>query len=103
MDHPMAETEQLMTPHISQLTIYESTCTKKLVWPGPFMDLENVLRRRITAAKTIIPIEYQLGIRTKHNNHQQHAMTQPNTGVPNTPCASPMRCWIMNFRKDSNP
>ena len=30
---------------------------KKPVWLGPFTDLENVLRRRITATKTIISIK----------------------------------------------
>ena len=101
--HLMAAIEQLLTPHTSQHMIYMSSWTKRRVRPGPSMDLGSVLRRRITAIKTIILIEYQLEINNEHNNRQQHAMTHPNTGVPCTPYVSPMRCWITNFQRDSNP
>ena len=67
------------------------------------MDLGIPLRRRIAATKTTILVEYQLGINTEHYNRRKHAMTHPKTGVLHTPCASPMRCWIMNFQRDSNP
>ena len=67
------------------------------------MDLGSMLLRRITATKTTILIEYQLGINTEHYIHQKHATTHPNRGVLRTPCASPMRCWITNFQRDLNP
>ena len=67
------------------------------------MDLGNVFLYRITATKPTILIDYQLGINTEHYSRRTNAMTHPSIGAPHTPCASPMRCWIMNFQRDSYP
>ena len=55
------------------------------------MDLGNVFLRKIKATKLSILASYQLRINTEHYSHRTHAMTHPNTGVPHTPCALPMR------------
>ena len=39
---------------------------------------------------------------TQHNKHPKNEV-HPETGVPHTPYVSPLRCWIMNFQRDSNP
>ena len=56
-NHFMTAIEQLLTPH----TIYVSSWTKRPARPGPSMDLEDMLRRRIMVTKTIRLIEYQFG------------------------------------------
>ena len=67
------------------------------------MDLGNMLLCKIMATKLSTLINYQLRINTEHYSRRTHATTQPNTGAPHTPCASPMRCWIMNFQRGFNP
>ena len=67
------------------------------------MDPGNMLLHRIMIIKPNMPVIYQFGTNTEHYNRRTHAMTQPNTGVPHTPCASPMRCWNTIFQKGSNP
>ena len=76
---------------------------KRPARPGPSTDPEDMLRRGIMVTKMIRPIEYQFGINTRCNNSRQHAMTCPDTEGLCTLCASPTRCWIMNFHRDSNP
>ena len=95
----MAAIEQPLIPH----TIYESSWTKRPVRPDPSMGPEDVLRRGIMVTTMIMLIEYQSGINTGSNNSRQQAATRPDTEGLHTPCASRMRCWIMNFHKDSNP
>ena len=67
------------------------------------MDPGNAFPHRIMAIKLNMPVTYQFGTNTEHYNRRARAVTQPNTGVLHTPCASPMRCWIMNFQKGLNP
>ena len=95
----MVMIEQPLIPH----TIYVSSWTKRPVRPGPSTDPEDMLRRRITVTTTIPLIEYQFRINTGRNSSRQHAATCPDTEGLCTLCASPMRCWITNFHRDSNP
>ena len=40
---------------------------------------------------------------TMQHNKYPNNMVHPATGVPHTPYVSPMRCWTMNFQRDSSP
>ena len=117
-DHLVVETERLTTPHTNphplpikerrsqprtRNMIYVKTWTKRLAEPGPFMDPGNVFPHRIRAIKPNMQVTYQFRTNTEHGNRQARAATQPNTGVLHTPCASPMRYWIMNLQKSLNP
>ena len=98
-NHPTAVIEQPLIPH----AIYESSWTKSLVRPDPSMGPEDMLRRGIMVTTTIKLIEYQSGTNTGNNSSRQHAAARPDTEGLRTPCASRMRCWIMNFHMDLNP
>ena len=41
--------------------------------------------------------------KTTDEFHPSYGTTCPDIGVPHTPYVSLMRCWTMNFQRDSNP
>ena len=100
--HPLPIKEKRSQP-TTRNTIYVRTWTKELAEPGPFMDPGNTFPRMIKAIKSNMQVTYEFGTNTEHCNRQARPVTQPNTGVPHTPRASPMRCWIMNFKRGLNP
>ena len=85
IDDLTANIKRQATPHISQYTVYARARIKRTVKPEPSMDQASVLQHTM-----------------QHNKHPNNAV-HPDIGVPHTPYVSPMRCWTMNFQRDSNP
>ena len=98
MNNFITTTEQLPMPR----TIYASSWIRKLAWLGPSTDLKDTPRRGTMVTKPIIPIRYQSGINTGHNNSRRHATARPDIEGPLTPYALPKRYWTMNSHRASN-
>src|SRR3954464_6402922 len=85
IDDLMANIERQTTPHTSQHAIHMRTRIKKTAQPDLSTGQESALQQAM------------------QHNKNQNTTVHPNTGVPHTPYVSPMRCWTMNFQRDSNP
>ena len=85
IDDPSTNTERHTTPLTIQHATHARARTQRMAQQEPSMDHASTPQHTM-----------------QHNKHLNNAV-HPATGVPHTPYVSPMRCWTMNFQRDSNP
>ena len=85
IDDPSTNTERHTTPLTIQHATHARARTQRTAQQDPSMDHASAPQHTM-----------------QHNKHPNNAV-HPATGVPHTPYVSPMRCWTMNFQRDSNP
>ena len=85
IDNPSTNTEQHTTPLTIQHATHARARTQRTAQQDPSMDHASAPQHTM-----------------QHNKHPNNAV-HPATGVLHTPYVSPMRCWTMNFQRDSNP
>ena len=85
IDDPSTNTERHTTPLTIQHTTHARARTQRTAQQDPSMGHASAPQHTM-----------------QHNKHSNNA-AHPATGVPHTPYVSPMRCWTMNFQRDSSP
>ena len=85
IDDPSTTTKQHSTPLTIQYATHARARTQRTAQPDPSMDHTSAPQHTMQ--------------HNKHPNNKAHAAT----GVLHTPYVSPMRCWTLNFQRDSNP
>ena len=77
--------KQRAAKHTSRHVIHIRILAKRMARSGPSMGQERRLQKATQHVECL------------------KITVHPNTGAPHAPYVSPMRCWIMNFQRDSSP
>ena len=85
IDDPSTNTDRHTMPLTIQYTTHARARTQRTAQQDPSMDHASAPQHTM-----------------QHHKHPNN-MAHPATGAPHTPYVSLMRCWTMNFQRDSSP